>query len=153
MLAEEPQREEQGRQEGPEDDAEGMTSNIPTTALYVRQSHANKVWGQFVINATQPTSDRIFDPSAFTTFLQQRIKVDGRTGNLGDNITVSNLGDGRIEVVAHQEFSGRYLKYLTKKFLKKQQLRDWLRVVSTSKGEYSLKFFNVVGEGDDDDDE
>ena len=117
------------------------------------QSILKLIYEQYVINATQPTSDRIFDPSAFATFLQQRIKVDGRTGNLGDTINVSNLGDGKIEVVAHQEFSGRYLKYLTKKFLKKQQLRDWLRVVSTSKGEYSLKFFNVVGEGEDDDDE
>nr|POE80866.1 60s ribosomal protein l22 [Quercus suber] len=104
-----------------------------------------KVTKKYIINATQPTQDRIFDPSAFATFLQQRIKVEGRTGNLGENITVNNLGDGKIEVVAHQEFSGRYLKYLTKKFLKKQQLRDWLRVVSTSKGEYSLKFFNVGG--------
>ncbi|KAK4634624.1 60S ribosomal protein L22 [Fulvia fulva] len=112
-----------------------------------------KTTKKFIINAQQPTQDRIFDPSAFATFLQQRIKVEGRTGNLGDNITVSNLGDGKIEVVAHQDFSGRYLKYLTKKFLKKQQLRDWLRVVSTSKGEYSLKFFNVVGEGEEEDDE
>merc|ERR1712230_245401 len=112
-----------------------------------------KITKKFVINATQPTQDRIFDPSAFATFLQQRIKVDGLTGNLGDTINVSNLGDGRIEVVAHKEFSGRYLKYLTKKFLKKQQLRDWLRVVSTNKGEYTLKFFNVVGdEGEEEED-
>jgi large subunit ribosomal protein L22e len=41
----------------------------------------------------------------------------------------------------------------TKKFLKKMQLRDWLRVVSTSKGVYELKFFNVVNEEGDDDDE
>ncbi|KAH9842091.1 Ribosomal L22e protein [Teratosphaeria destructans] len=112
-----------------------------------------KVTKKYIINATQPTTDRIFDPSAFTTFLQQRIKVEGRTGNLGDTITVTNLGDGRIEVVSHQEFSGRYLKYLTKKFLKKQQLRDWLRVVSTSKGEYSLKFFNVVGDGEEEEED
>ena len=39
---------------------------------------------------------------------------------------------------------GRYLKYLTKKFLKKQQLRDWLRVVSTAKGEYTLRFFTSL---------
>ncbi|CAK1354548.1 hypothetical protein CBER1_02108 [Cercospora berteroae] len=117
------------------------------------QKKGQKVTKKFIINATQPTQDRIFDPSAFATFLQQRIKVEGRTGNLGDNVTVNNLGDGRIEVVAHQEFSGRYLKYLTKKFLKKQQLRDWLRVVSTQKGEYSLKFFNVVGDEAEDDDE
>ena len=41
----------------------------------------------------------------------------------------------------------------TKKFLKKQQLRDWLRVVSTSKGVYELRFFNVVNDEADDDDE
>jgi large subunit ribosomal protein L22e len=41
----------------------------------------------------------------------------------------------------------------TKKFLKKQQLRDWLRVVSTSKGVYELRFFNVVNDEADEDDE
>jgi large subunit ribosomal protein L22e len=41
----------------------------------------------------------------------------------------------------------------TKKFLKKQQLRDWLRVVSTSKGVYELRFFNVVNDEAEDDDE
>ena len=41
----------------------------------------------------------------------------------------------------------------TKKFLKKQQLRDWLRVVSTSKGVYELRFFNVVNDNEEEDDE
>ncbi len=41
----------------------------------------------------------------------------------------------------------------TKKFLKKQQLRDWLRVVSTSQGVYELRFFNVVNDDADEDDE
>merc|ERR1712080_717726 len=68
-------------------------------------------------------------------------------------INASQPTNGKIEVVAHQEFSGRYLKYLTKKFLKKQQLRDWLRVVSTSKGVYELRFYNVVGENEEEDDE
>lgn len=43
--------------------------------------------------------------------------------------------------------------YSTKKYLKKQQLRDWLRVVSTSPGTYELRFFNVVGDGDAEDDD
>jgi hypothetical protein len=30
-------------------------------------------------------------------------------------------------------FFPRYLKYLTKKYLKKNNLRDWLRVVASSK--------------------
>jgi hypothetical protein len=41
----------------------------------------------------------------------------------------------------------------TKKFLKKQQLRDWLRVVSTSKGVYELRFFNVMQDAEEEDDE
>jgi len=44
----------------------------------------------------------------------------------------------------------------TKKYLRKYQLRDWLRLVSLRKGIYELRFFNVVndsGEGADDDDE
>lgn len=43
--------------------------------------------------------------------------------------------------------------FRTKKFLKKQQLRDWLRVVSTSHGVYELRFFNVMNDDVDDDDE
>ncbi|KAK4086484.1 hypothetical protein Purlil1_9100 [Purpureocillium lilacinum] len=108
---------------------------------------------QFIINAQQPASDKIFDVSAFEKFLQDRIKVEGRTNNLGDNVVIQQAGEGKIEVIAHNELSGRYLKYLTKKFLKKQQLRDWLRVVSTSRGVYELKFFNVVNDEADEDDE
>ena len=39
--------------------------------------------------------------------------------------------------------SKRYLKYLTKKFLKKNQLRDWIRVVAASKDSYQLRFYNI----------
>ena len=67
---------------------------------------------QFIINASQPASDKIFDVSAFEKFLHDKIKVDNRVGNLGDTVTISQQGDGKIEVVAHTNFSGRYLKYL-----------------------------------------
>lgn len=67
---------------------------------------------QFIINASQPASDKIFDVAAFEKFLHDRVKVDGRVGNLGEAVTISQIGDGKIEVVAHIDFSGRYLKYL-----------------------------------------
>lgn len=37
----------------------------------------------------------------------------------------------------------RYLKYLTKKFLKKNTLRDYIRVVADSKTSYELRYFQV----------
>src|ERR1700735_4548358 len=73
---------------------------------------ANIVIFQYTINCTQPVSDKIFDLSAFEKFLHDKIKVDGRVGNLGDSINISQVGDGKIEVVTHIPFSGRYLKYL-----------------------------------------
>ncbi|RDA93608.1 hypothetical protein CP533_6150, partial [Ophiocordyceps camponoti-saundersi (nom. inval.)] len=109
---------------------------------------------KFIINAQTPASDKILDVSLLEKFLQDRIKVEGRTNNLGDSVVIRQAGDGKVEVTAHNvPLSGRYLKYLTKKFLKKHQLRDWLRVVSTSRGVYELKFFNVVNDEADDDDD
>jgi len=106
-----------------------------------------------VINASQPASDKIFDVAAFEKFLHDKIKVEGRVANLGDSVIISQEGEGKIVIVSHIPFSGRYLKYLTKKFLKKNQLRDWLRVVATSKGVYELRFFNVVNDDAEEDDE
>ena len=66
--------------------------------------------------------------------------------------------------------SKRYLKYLTKKFLKKNSLRDWIRyvfhslwgdsvgltransVVASSKDVYQLRFYNIQA-GDDEEEE
>jgi hypothetical protein len=67
---------------------------------------------QYIIDASQPASDKIFDVAAFEKFLQDRIKVEGRTNNLGDNVVVKQQGEGKIEIIAHNELSGRYLKYL-----------------------------------------
>ena len=44
--------------------------------------------------------------------MNEKIKVEGRVGNLGEVIKISQTGDGKIEIVAHNELSGRYLKYL-----------------------------------------
>lgn len=44
----------------------------------------------------------------------------------------------------------RYLKYLTKKYLKKNNLRDWLRVVAANKESYELRYFQINNEEDED---
>lgn len=48
----------------------------------------------------------------------------------------------------------RYLKYLTKKYLKKHNVRDWLRVIASNKDRnvYELRYFNIAeNEGEDED--
>lgn len=74
--------------------------------------------------------------------MQSRIKVNGKAGQLGESVKVTRE-KSKIVVEAKAPFAKRYLKYLIKKFLKKQQLRDWLRVVATTKTSYEIRFFNI----------
>merc|ERR1712228_1113643 len=48
-----------------------------------------------------------------------------------------------VQVTSEKQFSKRYLKYLTKKYLKKNNLRDWLRVVASNKETYELRYFQI----------
>ncbi len=84
----------------------------------------------------------------FEKFLHERIKINGKAGNLGDKVRITKERNSRLVVIAEQPFSKRYLKYLTKKYLKKQALRDFLRIIATpnSKNSYVLKYFEVTNE-------
>ena len=96
----------------------------------------------FSIDCTVPLTDNIMDSSAFEKFLNNRIKVNGKAGALGDSVKVSREKT-RVNVAAVPPFSKRYLKYLTKKFLKKHELKDYLRVVSSDKKTYKLNYYNI----------
>lgn len=75
----------------------------------------------------------------------EHIKVEGHVGNLGNAVTVEEDGSV-VTVVSTTKFSGKYLKYLTKKYLKKNQLRDWIRFVSVKTNQYKLAFYQVTPE-------
>jgi large subunit ribosomal protein L22e len=88
--------------------------------------------------------DKVFDAAAFEKFLHDRVKVNGKAGNLGSKVTISR-DKAKVNVTAEAPFSKRYLKYLSKKYLKKQQLRDFLHVVASNKNTYELRYFKVSG--------
>ena len=62
---------------------------------------------------------------------------------------------GMCKVYMHKFISDicRYLKYLTKKFLKKNNLRDYIRVVANSTVGYELRYFQVNPEEEEESDE
>eukprot|EP00463_Aulacantha_scolymantha_P002488 TRINITY_DN3239_c0_g1_i1.p1 TRINITY_DN3239_c0_g1~~TRINITY_DN3239_c0_g1_i1.p1 ORF type:complete len:130 (-),score=23.22 TRINITY_DN3239_c0_g1_i1:59-448(-) len=103
---------------------------------------AKKVSHAFTIDCTHPVEDGIMQIGKFEEFLKGAVKVEGKTGNLGKNVAISSTKT-KIQVNADIDFSKRYLKYLSKKYLKANNLRDWLRVVADSKASYQLKYFNI----------
>ena len=72
--------------------------------------------------------------------------------NLPPQVEIKRDGH-KLNVTAEAPFSKRYLKYLTKKYLKKTNIRDWLHVISSGPNVYELRYFNINNdeeEGDDD---
>eukprot|EP00320_Phaeocystis_rex_P022447 CAMPEP_0119067290 /NCGR_PEP_ID=MMETSP1178-20130426/9642_1 /TAXON_ID=33656 /ORGANISM="unid sp, Strain CCMP2000" /LENGTH=146 /DNA_ID=CAMNT_0007048937 /DNA_START=19 /DNA_END=460 /DNA_ORIENTATION=- len=107
---------------------------------------------KFTVDCSQPVDDGIMDAASFEKFLQDRIKVSGKTGNLGDMVTISR-DKAKVTVASDIPFSKRYLKYLSKKYLKKQQLRDWLHVIANARSSYELRYYNIHDQDADEDED
>merc|ERR550514_2659130 len=106
-----------------------------------KASQGKKQTLKFTVDCQQPADDKIIEVENLETFFKNKIKVAGKTGNLGEKVTVGKEKN-KINVTAEAPFSKRYLKYLTKKYLKKQQLRDFLHVIAPNKTSYELRYFN-----------
>mmetsp|Transcript_39909 Transcript_39909/g.56239 ORF Transcript_39909/g.56239 Transcript_39909/m.56239 type:complete len:123 (+) Transcript_39909:39-407(+) len=109
---------------------------------------------KFVIDCTQPVDDKVLDVASFEKYLHDRIKIGGKTNALAaSNVTITR-DRTKLTVASPTElkFSKRQLKYLSKRYLKKQQLRDYLRVVAASKNTYELRYFSIAA-GDDEEEE
>ncbi|CAK4077729.1 unnamed protein product [Aphanomyces euteiches] len=116
------------------------------------QQPGKKTALKFTIDCTIPVDDQVLDVASFEKFLHDRIKVNGKTGVLGDIVQIAREKT-KLHITVIPPFSKRYLKYLTKKYLKKQQLRDYLHVIASDKSTYELRYFNIHNAKDEDADE
>jgi len=123
-------------------------SDKPQPTIRKKKAAAKAVSLKFTVDCTEPATDEIFDIASFEKFLQDRIKIGGKTGVLGDVVSVTREGSV-ITVQSKTHYSKRYFKYLTKKFLKKQMLRDYIRVIAKGKQGYFLRYFNFNQGGEE----
>jgi len=101
--------------------------------------------GTGVVYLSAAPKDGIFDPEtlqAFEQYFQQNTKLHGRKGKLSDKVKI-HMNDNILSITTTMQYQKRYFKYLTKKFLKKRNLREWLRILATNKQDYTLKYFNI----------
>lgn len=61
----------------------------------------------FTIDCGKPVEDKIMDIASFEKFLNDRIKVDGKAGVLGNAISISREKN-KISVTSESSFSKRY---------------------------------------------
>ena len=95
-----------------------------------------KSYRKYYVDLNQAVSNNLLSLEAAIKFLNQSIKVNGLKGKLGDSVKVSQTDkkdkQKNTVVVAvdnTMKFSKRYVKYLIKKFLKRESISSYLRLV------------------------
>ncbi|XP_030387514.1 60S ribosomal protein L22 [Scaptodrosophila lebanonensis] len=103
-----------------------------------------KTWQRFVVDCSTVADDFILDVIDFEKYMKSRIKVKNKINNLGENVTFERSKQSLI-INSSVHFSKRYFKYLAKRYLKKNSLRDWVRIVSTGKEGFEMRYFKIQG--------
>lgn len=108
-----------------------------------------KSYKKFNVDLNQAVSNTLLSLEAAAKFLQNNIKVNGLKGKLGDSVKVAQTDKKDkqkntlvISVDNNLKFSKRYIKYLIKKFLKRENISLYLRVISTGSSTYTVKLFS-----------
>ncbi|EAN90474.1 putative 60S ribosomal protein L22 [Trypanosoma cruzi] len=112
---------------------------------FVRQKQLAKGKKVFKIDCTIPANDGIFSEEIlgnFEQYFQENVKLNGRKGKLTEKVRVG-LRNNVLTIATTMAYRKKYFKYLTKKFLKKKDLRDWIRILARGKDTYQLKYFNI----------
>lgn len=112
----------------------------------VKKEKKEKTYKTYNVDFSQPVEATLLSLEAAKKYLENNIKVKGLKNKLGDFIKV-NVGEKQtknknsiaVQVDSTMKFSKRYIRYLTKKFLKREGINRYLVVSSTSRTNYAVK--------------
>jgi large subunit ribosomal protein L22e len=113
-----------------------------------QRTKKEKSYRKLHIDFDSPVTNNILTLESAKKYLESNIKVNGLKAKLGDSVKVltSDKKDNKKNnIVVHADnamkFSKRYIKYLVKKFLKRENINLYLRVISSGPGSYLVKIF------------
>ena len=100
----------------------------------------------YTVDFNSPCSNNLLTLESAEKYLKANFKVNGLKQKLGETIKVASTDkkDSKkntivISVDNKAQFSKRYIKYLVKKFLRREGIVRYLTVSSTSPNAYTVK--------------
>ena len=101
---------------------------------------------KYSVDFSNPLENKLLTLESVLKFLQNNMKLNGLKGKLGKTILI-NTDEKReksktsivISVDSSIKFSKRYIRYLVKKFLKKEGVAKYLTLTATSPSAYMVK--------------
>jgi large subunit ribosomal protein L22e len=125
-----------------------MISDNKQTGTKV-QKKKDKHYRKFTVDFNQAVNNNLLSVEAAVKYLNQNIKVNGLKNKLADSVIVSTTDKKDkqknslvVQADNTMEFSKRYVKYLIKKFLKRENVSLYLRVISSGPNSYLVKLFS-----------
>ena len=119
-----------------------MSSKVATDA----KEKPKVTYKVFTVDFNSPCSNNLLTLESAEKYLKSNFKVNGLKGKLGETIKVATTDkkDNRkntvvVSVDNKVQFSKRYIKYLVKKFLRREGIVRYLTVSSTSPNAYTVK--------------
>merc|ERR1719473_1336410 len=105
----------------------------------------------YYLKCKRPVEDEIFSTKEFKDFLMNKIKANKKIGSLKGGLVSVEVDESNslVSIVSTIKYSKRYLKYLTKKYLKLNGLRDYIRVLADTKNSYELRYYTIQEEDKD----
>ena len=111
-----------------------------------QKEKAKVTYKVYSVDFNSPCSNNLLTLESAEKYLKTNFKVNGLKGKLGETIKVATTDkkDNRkntvvISVDNKVQFSKRYIKYLVKKFLRREGIVRYLTVSSTSPNAYTVK--------------
>ena len=105
-----------------------------------------KSYKRFTVDFNNPVENKLLTLESAKKYMEQNIKVNGLKGKLGETIKLSMTEKKEktqntlvISVDSTIQFSKRYIRYLVKKFLKREGIAKYLTVSSTAPSAYTVK--------------
>ena len=101
---------------------------------------------KYLVDFSNPLENKLLTLESVLKYLQSNMKLNGLKGKLGKSILINtddkrekNKSNITISVDTSLKFSKRYIRYLVKKFLKKEGVAKYLTLSATSPSAYTVK--------------
>ena len=105
-----------------------------------------KTYKKYTVDFNSPVDNNLLTLESALKYMQSNMKINGLKGKLGNTIKISitdkkdrNKNTLVVSVDSSIQFSKRYIRYLVKKFLKREGIARFLTVSSTSPNAYTVK--------------
>ena len=105
-----------------------------------------KTYKKYTVDFNSPVDNNLLTLESALKYMQSNMKINGLKGKLADRIKI-NMTDKKdknkntlvISVDTTLQFSKRYIRYLVKKFLKRESIARFLTVSSSAPNAYTVK--------------